>query len=177
MPTLDAMALSEPRAPRPSWPRYTAIAFPSYRFVPGLNARPAAEIGDARAFTFPERWSPQEWRSLTAYLYAIDLYNFAYWWECHEVLEGLWHAAGRTSPPARFVQAIIHLAASNLNRHRSHGAAAERQTARALGRLESQAGRTYMGIDVDDLTRRIEESAVSVPWTPPLIRLDETGPS
>ncbi|HUP00017.1 MAG TPA: DUF309 domain-containing protein [Gemmatimonadota bacterium] len=171
------MALREPRAPRPSWPRYTGIPFPPYRFVPGLNARPAGEIAAPRAFTFPERWSPEEWRSLTAYLYGIDLYNFAYWWECHEVLEGLWHTAGRTTPPARFVQAIIHLAASNLNRHRSHGAAAERQTAQALGRLEAQAERTYMGIDVDDLTRRVRASSTSVPWTPPLIRLDYTNTS
>ena len=35
------------------------------------------------------------------YLYAIDLYNYAYWWECHEVLEGLWRA-GQTTEARKF---------------------------------------------------------------------------
>ena len=49
------------------------------------------------------------------YLYAIDLYNYAYWWECHEVLEGLWRA-GQTTKQGNFFRALIQLAAANLKR-------------------------------------------------------------
>ncbi len=36
----------------------------------------------------------ENWRKSEDYLFGIDLFNEGYWWECHEVLEGLWHAVG-----------------------------------------------------------------------------------
>lgn len=118
-----------------------------------------------------EPWSPEDWRGLEPYLAGVDLYNFAYWWEAHEVLEALWHAAGRTSPHARFVQGIIHVAAANLNLHRGSPAAGRRQARRGIERLESQAGRVYMGIDVDDFTCRVEEYVSGRSTRPALIEL------
>lgn len=165
------MRPAEPHPPDPRWRRYSEIPFPDRRFVPGVSARPRGDPTGA-AVSFPEGWSPEEWRLLEPYLYGIDLYNFAFWWECHEVLEGLWHAAGRTTAPATFLQGIIHLAAAHLNRLRGHLAAAERQASRGIARIGSQAGRSYMGIDVDDLVRRVRESMGKDPWRPPLIWLD-----
>lgn len=165
------MEPAEPSPSDPRWPRYSEMPLPRHRFVPGLSARPRGDPTGATV-SVADGWSPEEWRSLTPYLYGVDLYNYAFWWECHEVLEGLWHAAGRTTPPATFVQGIIHLAASHLNRHRGHLVAAERQALRGATRIGSQAGRCYMGIDVDDLVRRVRESMVRVPWEPPLIALD-----
>ena len=42
------------------------------------------------------------------YLYGIDLYNWTYWWEAHEVFEAFWHAYGRRTPAGNFFQALIH---------------------------------------------------------------------
>ena len=42
----------------------------------------------------------EDWRECEEFLYGIDLFNAGYWWECHEVLEGLWHAAGSARRPA-----------------------------------------------------------------------------
>ena len=46
------------------------------------------------------------------WLYALDLFNEGYAWEAHEAWEQFWHALGRTTPEARFVQGLIHLAAA-----------------------------------------------------------------
>lgn len=129
--------------------------------MPGQSARPDPS---GEPFPVPERWTPREWRSLLPYLYGIDLYNRAYWWECHEVLEGLWHAAGRTTPPARFVQGIIHLAAAQLNWNRGHTAAARRQARRGIERMAVQAGEVYMGIDVDRLITGIQAWVADGRW-------------
>ena len=50
------------------------------------------------------------------YLYGIDLYNWTYWWEAHEIFEGFWHAYGRDTPAGNFFQALIHRAAAHLKR-------------------------------------------------------------
>lgn len=44
--------------------------------------------------------------------YAVDLFNAGCYWEAHEAWEGFWHALGRTTPEARCVQGLIHLAAA-----------------------------------------------------------------
>lgn len=46
------------------------------------------------------------------WLHAIDLFNEGFYWEAHESWEAFWHALGRTTAEARFVQALIHLTAA-----------------------------------------------------------------
>lgn len=46
------------------------------------------------------------------WLSALDLFNEGFCWEAHEVWEGFWHALGRSTPEARFIQGLIHLAAA-----------------------------------------------------------------
>lgn len=157
-----------------TWPRYSSRPFPPYRFVPGLHPHPHRDPGGhsygTEAVTLGH-WSPMEWRSLGPYLYGIDLYNFAYWWEAHEVLEGLWHAAGRTSPHARFVQGIIHVSAANLNLHRGNLAAGRRQARRGIDRLRQHAGQVWMGIDVDEFVGDVEGYLADRSQGPALIEL------
>ncbi|HET6638208.1 MAG TPA: DUF309 domain-containing protein [Gemmatimonadota bacterium] len=113
----------------------------------------------------------------------MDLFNAEYWWESHEALEALWHAAGRTTTPARFVQALVHLSAACLNRRRGHLAAAQRQAARAVRGLRaaralrglSAAGSSrafVMGIDVERLIGDIQRSFASDAAEPVRIELD-----
>ena len=53
-----------------------------------------------------------DWRDCEHFLYGIDLFNAGYWWECHEVLEGLWHASGIGSEAGHVLQAVIQCAAA-----------------------------------------------------------------
>ena len=126
-------------------------------------------------------WKADEWRSIEEWLWAVDLFNHEYWWESHEALESLWHAAGRTTARARFVQALVHLSAACLNRRRGHYAAARRQAARSVQGLRAarahgttpagRGGSLVMGIDVDRLTDDIERSFASDGAAPVRIEL------
>ncbi len=72
--------------------------------------------------------------------YALDLFNAGYYWEAHEVWESFWHALGRTTPDARFVQGLIHIAAAAVKIRAGMPAGVRRHAQRArelLGGLEA----------------------------------------
>jgi hypothetical protein len=140
----------EPHPPDPTWPRYSTRPFPSYRFLPGKHPHPRRDpLGhsydqpEPKLLAFP----PEEWQQAEDYLYGVDLYNFSYWWECHEVFEGLWHAVGHHSEQGNFFQALIQLAAANLKRFLGNEQAAQKLARSGLARLQSLP-QLYMGIDV-----------------------------
>ena len=165
------MALVEPAAPDPAWPRYSGIAFPPYRFVPGLNPHPRR---DPRGHAYgspetpPPRVPPERWRENEVYLHGIDLYNHAYWWECHEALEGLWHLTGHAGTEAEFLQGLIQAAAANLRRHLGTPEGARRLGREAIGRLRSVSGPRYMGVELAPFiagveARHVAESSEAIP--------------
>jgi uncharacterized protein len=157
------MALVEPAAPDPSWPRYGRHPFPPYRFVPGLNPHPRRDPrGHAYGTreTVPPRVPPERWRDNDVYLHGIDLYNHAYWWECHEALEGLWHLTGHAGTEAAFLQGLIQAAAANLKRHMGSVAGARRLGGEAVQRLESVGATFYMGLALPPFIRALRERHV-----------------
>lgn len=98
--------------------RYTAIALPSYRFVPGIQPHPTA---DARGHSYdrPQRFPAapvdgRRWRESPGYLYGCDLYNRGFWWEAHEAWETIWHLADHGGPERAVLQALIQLANCHL---------------------------------------------------------------
>jgi uncharacterized protein len=104
-------------------------------------------------------------------LYGIDLYNFGYWWECHEVFEGLWHAVGHDTEQGNFFQALIQLAAANLKRFLGNEQAAQKLARGGLARLQNLP-QLYMGIDIIAFSEKYK--AISIPLassTPYQIRL------
>ena len=115
----------------------------------------------------PVLLGPEQWRRMGDYLYAIDLYNYAYWWECHEMLEGLWRA-GQTTKQGNFFRALIQLAAANLKRSLGYGQAADNLMFRAISRFE-QVPDFYMGIKVASLLSHLREHSGEAA---PLIRLN-----
>lgn len=170
------MTLVEPAPPDPSWPRYSSRPFPPYRFVAGLNPHPRR---DPRGHAYgtpevvPPYVPPERWRENETYLWGVDLYNFAYWWECHEALEGLWHRAGRTGPEAQFLQGLIQAAAANLKRHAGALEGARRLAREAVARLASVGKRRFMGLEVGPFVRGIHDYHLDEDCaTPPLIRLE-----
>jgi len=170
----------EPHPPNPTWPRYSTRPFPSYRFLPGNNPHPRRDpLGHSygQPEPRPAAFQPETWRQSEDYLYGIDLYNFAYWWECHEVFEGLWHAVGHHSVPGNFFQALIQVAAANLKRFLGNEQAAQKLAHSGLARLQNLP-QLYMGIDVFALSEACR--AISTPLsnsTPYQIRLARETPS
>jgi predicted metal-dependent hydrolase len=114
------------------------------------------------------RLLPEQWQRADEYLYGIDLYNYAYWWECHEVLERLWHAAGHKTEQGNFFRALIQLAAANLKYFLGHCQAAGNLLQRGLTRFE-RVPDCYMGIDV---ARLIDHLRQHKQGPAPLIRMN-----
>jgi uncharacterized protein len=137
--------------------RYTTRLFPSYAFIPGQTPHPRRNR-QGHSYGKPDPKPPafplDQWRTSEDYRYAVDLYNAGYWWECHEILEGLWHAFGKTTEQGSFFQALIDLAASHLKLTMNAPAASMKLQREALARLEKVPS-PYMGLDVRDLERRI----------------------
>ncbi|HUP19885.1 MAG TPA: DUF309 domain-containing protein, partial [Gemmatimonadota bacterium] len=100
-------------------PIYGSQSLPEHPFIPGRTRRPTGEPGGP-----VEPWDPADWPTLEPWLHAVDLFNHGFYWECHEALETLWHAAGRRGPAAELVQGLIQVAAGLLNLRRDHAAAA-----------------------------------------------------
>ena len=97
--------------------RYTDRPLPEYRHVPGSTPHPTRDP-DGHSYGRPGAPLPDlnrvYWRTCDEYLYGLDLFNEGYWWECHEVLENLWHAAGIGTAAGHALQTIIQCAAAHL---------------------------------------------------------------
>ncbi len=169
------MPMDQPIPPDPSWPRYSARPFPPYRYVPGRSPHPK-QSPQGHAYGKPEEHppaaDPARFRESPTYLYAVDLYNHAYWWECHEAFEGLWLAAGRTPPPGQFLQGIIQIAAANLKRFMGKDEIARKLADEGLARMKAVSG-VYMGVDVEVFARETREYFEGKRTMPALIRLGD----
>jgi predicted metal-dependent hydrolase len=165
--------VSEPRPRNPFWPRYTSRPFPPYRFVPGRTPHPHR---DRRGHSYglpestPALCPPDRWYQAHDYLYGIDLYNFAYWWECHEIFEALWKTAGRGSAEGNFFQALIQLAAAHLKRFTGNRDAAGVLVRNCVARLE-RTPEHYMGVDVTGLIAALHPHLTDGGMPEPLILL------
>ena len=141
-------------------PRYApANLLPPYSYVPGHNlphpvndpsghsfsAQAQAEAhGTSKPSSVLARLPPDptsRHHTLAAtlaadplWLYALDLFNGGWYWEAHEAWEGFWNALGRTTPEARLVQGLIHLAAAavKIREGKPNGVARHTQRAREL---------------------------------------------
>jgi len=165
-------------------PRYApAIALPPYSYVPGHDLphpvnHPAGHlyagresahkppISTAELAALPSL-SIQRRRALAAalannlrWLYALDLYDAGFYWEAHEVWEGFWNALGKTTPAARFVQGLIHLAAAAVKIREGKPAGVARHSKRArelLGNLEAADSDGTLGLDPESISAVVAE--------------------
>jgi len=158
-------------------PRFVPdVPFPPYTFVPGRAPHP---VRDPAGHLFgkqpepPPPLAPDHWHDSRAYLRGVDLFNHGYYWEAHEVWEGLWNAAGRSGITADFLKGLIKLAAAGVKVRQgqprgvaSHAAGAEslfRDIAQQLGGEE----KSYLGLrllDLLDFARQTEERSATLPF-------------
>ena len=140
-------------------PRYApAIPLPPYSYVPGHNLphhvndpsghsysavhdQPRGALNTPTPFAHLSPNPASRRHTLAAtlaadplWLYALDLFNGGWYWEAHEAWEGIWHSLGRTTPEARLVQGLIHLAAAavKVREGKPNGVARHTQRAREL---------------------------------------------
>ncbi|MBH0200795.1 MAG: DUF309 domain-containing protein [Nitrospira sp.] len=167
--------MTEPTPLDPTWPRYSPHPFPSYRYIPGQTPHPRRNPrghSHGQPEPRPELFPAAQWERSDDYRYGIDLYNFGYWWESHEIFEGLWHAAGRDSVQGNFFQSLIQLAAANLKRFMGHDAAAQRLVHAGIIRLQNVPS-AYMGIDIMHILTALHTYCVGQYPHLPLLRLDQ----
>ncbi|HTU94102.1 MAG TPA: DUF309 domain-containing protein [Gemmataceae bacterium] len=149
-------------------------AFPPYTFVPGRTPHPVRDPAGhlfGQTLDMPPPLDPDHWQDNRAYLYGVDLFNHGYYWEAHEVWEGLWRAEGRKGRIADFLKGLIKLAAAGVKVRQgqprgvaSHAAGAAelfRDIARQLGGDDAR----YLGFHLRDLiafAAQIEQQALEV---------------
>lgn len=154
----------EPLTPPASPPvRLTSRPLPAYRHVPGLTPHPVNHpaghsYGAAEIVIPPGSLElPEHWYDCEAYLFGVDLFNQAYFWEAHEAWEAIWHAVGHESLPGRFIQSLIQVSAALLKRHMEIDTGAHRLLAKAFAKLDlvedwmmeaGQRSGAYMGLEV-----------------------------
>lgn len=141
--------------------RYTSREFPPYRHIPGVTPHPRRhpqghEFG--RVESPAERFEASQWRSSHDYLYGVDLYNFAYFWEAHEAWEAAWKSTARHDLPGQFLRGLIQIAAALLKR--AQGAmpgmqSLSRQGLACLRRVEA-VETVFCGVDLRDYLGRME---------------------
>jgi uncharacterized protein len=113
--------------------------FPAYSYVTGRFPHPTRDPTGHSFGAVPVRPpmpDPSRWRDCRPYLLGVDLFNFGYYWEAHEVWEGVWHACGRTGTAGNFIKGLIKLAAAGVKvrERRPHGVQSHARRAAELFR-------------------------------------------
>ncbi|MCZ6676424.1 MAG: DUF309 domain-containing protein [Candidatus Poribacteria bacterium] len=151
--------IEQPRPFDSNWPRYCPHRpFPPYRHVPGETPHPIRDP-QGHSYGLEEEDDapvplPEDWVRVEDYLYGVDLYNFAYWWEAHEAWEGLWN---KTEDDCRmFLQGLIQIAAALIKVHtrklraiRTLSTAGRDKIRRVQHNLDEPTG-MYMGINLNE---------------------------
>lgn len=151
-----------PEAPDPHYQRYSQQPFPPYRFIPGINPHPQR---DPQGHSYGkesediEYISPNEWRANQNYLYGVDLYNYAYWWEAHEAWEEVWHTTKKDVEEGQFLQGLIQISAAFIKWHLHQEDGMVRLYEIGINRLESVEHKhpKYMGLDLTGHLKKLKK--------------------
>lgn len=151
--------------------------FPPYAYVTGRFPHPTRDPSGHSFGHRPSEPPPlttENWSISRAYLLGCDLFNYGYYWEAHEVWEGLWQACGRRGTTADFLKGLIKLAAAGVKAREGRLQGVARHAARAeilfRGVRSQIASRNYLGLNTDwlmelsaDLPRHVMPLAGNAP--------------
>lgn len=152
--------------------RYSGIDLPKFRYIPGQGPHPRHL---AKGSHFPELPSPiplslESWQDSVHYRYAVDLFNYGYWWEAHEVLEVLWVQAKRETPTGIFLQGLIQISAALLKESQALHKASLSLTAKGLPKISTKSG-LFLGLEIEPFLGEVEAFLSGQRPSPPLIVL------
>ena len=186
-PTLNkapAMSSNPPNPFDPDFPRYLPLEpFPDYRHVPGTNMEIQGRFGHTED-PIVDLPGPDAWRDNTDYLFGVDLFNHAYWYEAHAIWNPLWHRA--TGNYRLFINGLAMVSDALLMHHQRDLRGLRDQMTQGTGKLTAvlnAEGDVYMGLNLHLLMRsldtfispffeeNIEDSTYENPASFPLLRL------
>jgi len=153
--------------------RYTNFSLPDFRYIPKLhkNHGKSEELAEILEQKSPiVEFSEMTWQKSLIYLYAIDLFNYGYYWEVHEFLELIWNKKGKKSPIGIFIQGIIQISVALLKMQQLNLNGLKLLTAKALPNITSQSG-IYLGINIGKFVEQINAFVNGESKTPPFIEL------
>lgn len=150
----------QPLFTAPQSPRYTEIPFPAYRYLPFVAGIPHPRR-DPNGHSYAQEeehlsnFFAADWKTCSAFLHGVDLFNYGYWWEAHEAWEAIWFAAGQETQIGHFVQGLIQLAAAQLKRFTGEAKGAKMLTESGAAKLAVADG-TFLGIEISLLIAAVE---------------------
>ena len=103
------------------------------------------------------------------FLRGVALFNAGYYWEAHEVWEGLWHAYGRKGVHADVIKALIKLAAAGVKvrEGQEHGVRTHAGRAAELFASALSAGASHqLGLNLEEWAERCRKTAEAPPRDP-----------
>lgn len=131
--------------------RFSHREFPPYKFLPGKAPHPEKEGGYMRnQYLDPMPVTNENYFEHELYLYALDLFNYAYYWESHVYWEHLWNLAKRAGSVAETLKALIKLAAAGVKMKLGQTEAAYGHLERAIELFQS-VPLPQIGISAEDL--------------------------
>jgi len=122
--------------------------FPPYSYITGQFPHPTRDpaghsFGAAPVTCIPP--DPNRWHECRSYLRGLDLFNHGYYWEAHEVWEGVWHACGRGGLIGDFFKGLIKLAAAGVKARENRPEGVRRHARRAAELFRQLASRLPAG--------------------------------
>lgn len=178
------MARATPQPFDPDFPRYhQEEGFPAYRHVPGENLEIQGRFGHSEE-SITDLPRPESWRDNTDYLFGVDLFNYAFWYEAHAVWNPVWHRA--EGDYRLFVNGLAIIADAMLLHHMRDLRGLRDQFVLGAGKLTAvlnQEGDLYMGVNIRHFLRttdnffapffeeHVSEEAYLQPVDFPLLRL------
>jgi uncharacterized protein len=149
---------------------------PPYSYVPGGPWPHPMSAPGGHSTGLPREVAPpigrEGWAASDAYLRGIALFNAGYYWEAHEVWEGLWHAHGRRGPTADVIKGLIKLAAAGVKvrEGQPHGVTTHAaRAARLFETARAEQGDLQLGLDLGEwiaIARRIAADPPADPGPP-----------
>lgn len=128
--------------------RYTSQPLPKQRYVPG---QAGVHPQDLHSHQNLHLLLPNEWRNCEPYLYGVDLFNHAFWWEAHEAWEGLWLPLEKSEVTAQFLQGLIQISAGYLKQELKQNHPAKKLFFTGVKRLKFVAEKfpRFMGVSLE----------------------------
>ncbi|MCP5464153.1 MAG: DUF309 domain-containing protein [Deltaproteobacteria bacterium] len=153
---------TEPDCPLGGPTRYSKINLPPYRFIPGINAHPVRDPDGhmhGHEETHESILPAKQWQESSAFLYGVDLYNRAFWWESHEQWEGLWLQTDKTGTQAQFLQGLIQISASFIKWYLGQKEGMSRLYEIGFSRLKTVEAQhsVYMGLNLQTHLNKLEQ--------------------
>lgn len=140
--------------------RYTQKEFPPYGHLPGVTPHPLRHPQGHQYGQIEEPAEPfdaSDWKASTSYLYGVDLYNFAFYWEAHEAWEGIWKTTARKDTPGLYLQGLIQTSAALIKRYQGILGGMESLSRAGLYKLRSVAEvyPWYCGLEMGEYIERM----------------------